>query len=370
MSHALVVDDSRTSSAMLGKMLKKHNIETVNVDSAEQALEYLQSARPAMIFMDHMMPGMDGFDAVKAIKAEPALANIPIIMHTSKSGDIYVGHAHALGAADILSKPATDKALSEVLARLAQHEDMLEIPEVLTRDETPEPVRHPTLEQPAITQPMLQAIQYEDEGYAGQSQSGWLKITAALMFIGLIVMTVLASTGRSEREALLDQQRDLYQLSAWAASQAAYYDYGELPLAGQRLRLIEGLVTRLVAMGFKGELHIEGHIGAFCLSETLIDGGEQILLLAPTDLPLAACSQLGMPAGQARLASVEQSEAFTRFVNTSPLLTSTGLRLVITGKGSREPLYDYPADSESSNAGDWNTVALQNNRLLFSLVPD
>ncbi|WP_019530597.1 response regulator [Dasania marina] len=369
MSHALVVDDSRTSSAMLGKMLKKHNIETVNVDSAEQALAYLKTARPAMIFMDHMMPGMDGFDAVKAIKAEPELAAIPIIMHTSKTGDIYVGHAHALGAADILSKPASDKALSDVLARLAQPVDLVELSELISADFDEAP-RHPTLEQAALSQPMLEAIQYEANSYGVDNRPKWLSAVAALMVVGLLLVLMLYFKVSAEQQALQRQQQDLYELSSWAASQAASYDYGEQPLAGSRQRLIEGMLSRLIAMGFAGELQIEGHIGAFCLSETLIAGGEQIMLLAPADLPLAACSQLGLSAGQAQLASVEQSEAFSRFMNSSPLLNGSGVRLVITGKGSSEPLYDYPSDSESSNAGDWNMVAMQNNRLLFNLVPN
>jgi CheY-like chemotaxis protein len=68
---ALIVDDSKTARLMLHRMLDKLHIPTAMVESGEEALEYLKNNRPDVIFMDHMMPGMDGFEAVKAIKSDP-----------------------------------------------------------------------------------------------------------------------------------------------------------------------------------------------------------------------------------------------------------------------------------------------------------
>ncbi len=106
---------------MLQKMLEKLSFTVASVESAEDALEYLKINALDIIFMDHMMPGMDGFDAVKAIKAEPQIGSIPIVVHTTKRGDIYVGQARALGAADILAKPASIDDIKAVLARIEQH---------------------------------------------------------------------------------------------------------------------------------------------------------------------------------------------------------------------------------------------------------
>jgi len=55
-------------------------------------------------FMDHLMPGMDGLQAVKAIKGNPQTAMIPIMMYTSQEGELYVGQARALGAMGVLPK--------------------------------------------------------------------------------------------------------------------------------------------------------------------------------------------------------------------------------------------------------------------------
>jgi len=115
---ALVVDDSRTARETLKRMLDKHNLAVDTLESAQQALDYLKDHTPDVIFMDHMMPGMDGFQAVEAIKGNPDTATIPIMMYTSKEGDLYVSQARALGAIGILPKQVEPAELFEVLNKL------------------------------------------------------------------------------------------------------------------------------------------------------------------------------------------------------------------------------------------------------------
>ena len=115
---ALVVDDSKTARITLKRMLEKHDLHIDTVESAQQALDYLVSKTPNVIFMDHMMPGMDGLQAVQAIKSNPATATIPIMMYTSKEGDLYVSQARALGAIGILPKQVEPAQLFEVLSNL------------------------------------------------------------------------------------------------------------------------------------------------------------------------------------------------------------------------------------------------------------
>lgn len=101
---ALIVDDSQTARHVLGKVLERHRIKVEMAGSAEEALNYLAASRPDVIFMDHLMPGMDGFQAVRAIKNNPATATIPIMMYTSQAGELYVSQARALGAVGVLPK--------------------------------------------------------------------------------------------------------------------------------------------------------------------------------------------------------------------------------------------------------------------------
>lgn len=113
---ALIVDDSTTAQYRLKKMLRRYPLDIDIVDSGEAALRYLARHAPAVIFMDHLMPGIDGFRALQIIKSNPNTATIPVIMYTSKSGDVYTGQARALGALDVVSKDrinATD--LSKVM---------------------------------------------------------------------------------------------------------------------------------------------------------------------------------------------------------------------------------------------------------------
>jgi CheY-like chemotaxis protein len=115
---ALIVDDSRSARVILSRMLEGYGLEIDATESAEQALEYLKEARPDVIFMDHLMPGMDGFQAIQAIKSNPLTAMIPVMMYTSQEGELYVSQARALGAVGVLPKTVKQTELSRILYQL------------------------------------------------------------------------------------------------------------------------------------------------------------------------------------------------------------------------------------------------------------
>src|ERR1700760_1385997 len=127
--HVLVVDDSKSARVILSRMLEKYDIEVDMAESAEQAIEYLGGNRPDAIFMDHLMPGMDGLQAVKAIKSNPQTAMIPIMMYTSQEGELYVGQARALGAMGVLPKQVRPVDVSKVLYELHLLPDRRDISE-------------------------------------------------------------------------------------------------------------------------------------------------------------------------------------------------------------------------------------------------
>ena len=115
---ALIVDDSKSARVVLKRLLESHDLDVDTAESAEAALEYLIDHRPDVVFMDHMMPGMDGFQAVTAIKSNPDTATIPIMMYTSQEGEVYVGQARALGAVGVLPKKMEPVEVSKVLRSL------------------------------------------------------------------------------------------------------------------------------------------------------------------------------------------------------------------------------------------------------------
>ena len=115
---ALVVDDSKSARAFLARILERHEIEVDAAESAEAAIEYLARNKPDVIFMDHMMPGMDGFQAVQTIKNNPRTSAIPILMYTSQEGDLYLGQARALGAEGVLPKQIKHSDVTKMLFQL------------------------------------------------------------------------------------------------------------------------------------------------------------------------------------------------------------------------------------------------------------
>src|SRR6478736_3017667 len=116
--HALVGDDSKSAPAVLTRLLEEQGMQVHEAETAEQAIEYLTQHRPEVIFMDHLMPGMDGFQAVQAIKGNPRTATIPILMYTSQEGELYLGQARALGAVGVLPKSVAPVDVRAVLRQL------------------------------------------------------------------------------------------------------------------------------------------------------------------------------------------------------------------------------------------------------------
>jgi CheY-like chemotaxis protein len=116
--NALIVDDSKSARIMLQRLLEKMNLNTQAVESAEEALLYLEDQHPDIIFMDHMMPGMNGLEATLTIKSNPKTESIPTIMYTSKESDGYNSLAMSHGASGVLPKPANQQAIMAVIHSL------------------------------------------------------------------------------------------------------------------------------------------------------------------------------------------------------------------------------------------------------------
>jgi CheY-like chemotaxis protein len=120
---ALVVDDSRSARVALRGLLERHGILVEFAESGEEAIDFLKHQSVDVIFMDHTMPGMDGFEAVSVIKSDPSTAMIPVMMYTAKEGEVYVGQARALGAVGVLPKQVHPGVLFDMLLKLGLVKD-------------------------------------------------------------------------------------------------------------------------------------------------------------------------------------------------------------------------------------------------------
>jgi adenylate cyclase len=108
----LVVDDDPTMIGLLGKMLEKEGYRVISATNGVEALSLARQHRPQAITLDVLMPQMDGWRALKELKADAALRDIPVIMVTVLNER---GMAIPLGAADFLTKPVDRQRLTALL---------------------------------------------------------------------------------------------------------------------------------------------------------------------------------------------------------------------------------------------------------------
>jgi len=107
----LVVDDSITVRRVTQRLLVREGYRVALAADGLQALEKLQSERPAVVLSDIEMPRMDGFDLVRNIRGDARLANLPVIMITSRIADKHREHARQLGVDHYLGKPYSEDEL-------------------------------------------------------------------------------------------------------------------------------------------------------------------------------------------------------------------------------------------------------------------
>ncbi|MCK5522648.1 MAG: response regulator [Thiomargarita sp.] len=110
----LVIDDDETVRELLTIYLSKIGYHVVTASSGQEGLKLAKKLRPDTITLDVMMPGMDGWQVLSKLKADPDLAHIPVIMLTM-TDDQNIGYS--LGAAEFLNKPITRSQLIKVLRK-------------------------------------------------------------------------------------------------------------------------------------------------------------------------------------------------------------------------------------------------------------
>ncbi len=408
---ALIVDDSAVARKVLASILHREGLVTDVAASAEDALAYLEQTTPDVIFLDHAMPGMDGFQALRAIKSNPRTARIPVMMFTSRSGEAYFSQARALGAVDVLSKDAlADIDLSERLRRLgifdraaardetaavgavgnsasASDRQLARLIRLLLKEEFGR-LRE---DLPALLEARSggdgavasSAAGGNETGAARPEPSRWQRVgrpLAAAAASAAVVWTLMAQPWtRSAPPADADQpvavaavnlkrqaplqaavmderEKRLLPVISWAVNRDMNYGPGEQPLAGERLERIRTVLSLLANAGYKGKVEVVVHHGRFCTT-TDATGNP---VLPPGQTPLADCEiqPLGKSGAQA------MSLPFAMFMENSPLANGErGIRLSVAADDDDEPLMLYPDPNAGINAADWNRVAVANNRV-------
>ena len=415
---ALIVDDSRSARHVLTRMLESFGLEVASVESAELALTYLQSARPDVIFMDHLMPGMDGFAAVRVLKSNPDTVTIPVLMYTSQEGEMYLSQARALGAIGVLPKTLKHADVAAVLQQLnllpadstsssGVHRQVTHTQPVHeTRAASPPPVsvNAPEHKQETSTTQLNDhslsqlahrvATETRDELLLLNTQTtrrlnlwrGLVAVCGALCVVLLLIMLALQNQTQVQLDNLHLAQRQLMtqmnkiteqhsvQVSAdlsgsssslitpQATVEALPVPYGEVPLSGARLERLRALVSNLRNEQKKSVIRIETFMADFCLNS--VAGGSWVT--APDAALQSSCEMVGNPYGDALRLPQRQSVAFANFVdglNKEP----NGKISVQLVEGGHQLRVAYPERSNTLTAGEWNRMAERNQRVEFSV---
>jgi DNA-binding response OmpR family regulator len=100
-----LVDDSPTVLLMERLLLQDGPYELLSASSGQEAVETALSVRPELILMDVVMPGMDGFEVCRRLRAEEATRTTPIILVTTRGGSENVERGYESGCSDYVTKP-------------------------------------------------------------------------------------------------------------------------------------------------------------------------------------------------------------------------------------------------------------------------
>jgi CheY-like chemotaxis protein len=420
---ALIVDDSKSARLFLARVLEKYEIDVDSAESAEAAINYLTSNRPDVIFMDHLMQGMDGLQAVQQIKNDPRTATIPIMMYTSQEGELYLGQARALGAIGVLPKQIKPTDVSKVLYQLhlvpdrrtpeqssfmplnvrvdagapegaagmlskpltdtALREHFAELRRALVAGIDTQTDRITAEVRALLLESLPQAAPSEDSPLGlgppppRRARTPWAWIVAcaalaiALISSALWWRSVRLLEGLTEQVTQLRLQRAAPPLTAGVAGSVAaaplvegkpiiaLVPYGAEALGGARLEVIGKLLYRLVAQRASGLVDIRTFAGRFCLMGNATDGYS----LAPEEMLFSRCDVVGNPYDEALSPTQRMPLALANLIGDVRTSSNGALAVRAVVGDPAILVMPHPAVSPTLTAGEWNRAAIANNRI-------
>jgi CheY-like chemotaxis protein len=418
---ALIVDDSKSARMFLSRILEKYELDVDTTETAELAIDYLGHHRPDVIFMDHLMPGMDGFQALQAIKNNPQTATIPIMMYTSQEGELYLGQARALGAVGVLPKQIKQADVSKVLYQLHLVPDRRTSVQSSFRPLTVDPLddtgaaaaattgTHASITDAALRVELAELRhaltahidnQFERLGaeLRAHARDAWVHEPAVpLPSAGprswAWVVATLALAAAIVTTALWQHEINLERASAAAGAAAAHVHapartpapaaalpptagaaaaahteaiiesvpYGEEPLGGVRFEKVSQLLYRLAAEKYSGVAEIKSFPGRFCLVGNASDGYSP----APDEMLFTKCDAVGNPREGAQAQRVSLPVA--NLLGEIRHITRGALDVQLTAGDSAATAVPYPQVSADLTAGAWNRAGSINNRIEIRL---
>lgn len=118
MARILLIEDSPTDTAVLTRLLERHGHQVLASTSAEDGIEVCKKELPDVVLMDVVLPGMNGFQATRALSREPATKAIPVLIVSTKGMETDRAWGMRQGAVDYVVKPPREDDLLERINKL------------------------------------------------------------------------------------------------------------------------------------------------------------------------------------------------------------------------------------------------------------
>jgi DNA-binding response OmpR family regulator len=121
----LTVDDDNAITELLAMLLRTHGYEVLTANNGEEAIKFIKEKNPHVVVLDLMMPGMDGWQVCKRVRA---FSNVPIVILSALDDPSLIASALDAGADDYLVKPVSSSILVAHLNRLIRRTGTLDAP--------------------------------------------------------------------------------------------------------------------------------------------------------------------------------------------------------------------------------------------------
>ena len=118
MARILLIEDSPTESAVMTQLLEKHGHEVTASANAEEGIEVCKRDLPDIVLMDVVLPGMNGFQATRALSRDQATGRIPVLIVSTKQMETDRAWGMRQGAVDYVVKPPREDDLLERINKL------------------------------------------------------------------------------------------------------------------------------------------------------------------------------------------------------------------------------------------------------------
>jgi two-component system, OmpR family, alkaline phosphatase synthesis response regulator PhoP len=121
--HLIIADDEASIRRLIGILLRSYDLS--EAQDGKEALEMIRESQPDLVLLDDMMPKMTGLDVIEAVRGDPMIASIPIILVSAKGQQAEIERGLQIGATRYLVKPFESQVLrtsvAEVLQKYPRH---------------------------------------------------------------------------------------------------------------------------------------------------------------------------------------------------------------------------------------------------------